>query len=178
MSARDSWCTPRWLAIALGKFDLDPCSNMFSWVDSPRFLTPDVGDNGLPPDTEPGAYLWQPPDQLDPTLHRVSQMDRVFINPPYSRGQVLRWVRHWASSNFTFLLRWDPSTRWYTELMCCTSLVWFPHRRIDFEPPPGITASSNPYPHALYFKFRPPPDVFTKLANLGRFWYPGEGGNG
>lgn len=142
-TSRDSWCTPQWLAEALGGFDLDPCSNEHShiWADRKGGLV--YGLDGLrfnPPSTE-----------------------RVFINPPYSRGQVARWVAHYKHTDFCFLLRWDPSTAWFRELMDVTNYVWFASRRINFEPPPGIASSSNPFPHALYFRSRPP----TSLEGLG-----------
>lgn len=135
MSARDSWCTPAWITNAIGKWDLDPCSNDRSNVRAlTRFSLVD-GDDGL---------------ALAAT---VEPERRVFINPPYSLGQVIRWVRAYAHTRFCFLLRFDPSTAWHCELYQHTSLVAIPHgRRVNFEPPPGVRASSSVFPHALYFR--------------------------
>lgn len=150
---RDEWCTPEWLADALGEFDLDPCSNSRSHIRARATLDGhgELGD-GL-------AYV---------PHHGL----RVFSNPPYSRGQVIKWVRRYGMTNFTFLLRWDPSTVWYDELMSVTRLTWHPNRRLQFEPPPCVKASSNPFPHALYFRNPPEKEVYDRLANLGRFFAP------
>ena len=153
MSVRDGACTPEWLANALGYFDLDPCSNERSHIRAAVALMETLGDDGLIGLT---AYDW-----------------RVFINPPYSRGQVIKWVRHYKHTDFTFLLRWDPSTRWFKELIAECEVVWFADERIEFEPPPGITFSRNPYPHALFFKRWPDDDTRNALNDLGRFYVVG-----
>lgn len=160
-SNRDDWCTPEWLARPLGLFDLDPCSNARSHIRSRFTCSLDRGENGLCEDDGDGVFGSGSFTDAYHTLNRIETNyagagHRVFINPPYSRGQVIRWVRHYKHTDFTFLLRWDPSTTWFRELMNETSYVFFPSRRINFEPPPGIRASSNPYPHALFFRHRPP----------------------
>jgi hypothetical protein len=77
---------------------------------------------------------------------------RVFVNPPYSRDQVARWVAAYRHTRFCFLVRFDPSTEWFEDLYRASSLVAVPvGRRVNFEPPPGVVASSNPYPHGLFF---------------------------
>lgn len=130
--SRDSWCTPKWLADALGPFDLDPCSNERSHIQAAVKLDGSPDKDGL---ARPAVVS-----------------ERVFINPPYSRGQVSRWVDyykgHWDS---VWLLRFDPSTAWFRELVQRVGYLFFPKDRIEFEPPPGVDASSNPFPHALYF---------------------------
>lgn len=78
-------------------------------------------------------------------------------------------MRHYRHTNFTFLLRWDPSTRWFEELWPHCWGAWFPDERLEFEPPPGVTFSSNPFPHALYLANRPPPHVHSALAACGYF---------
>lgn len=150
MTARDHWCTPKWLADALPPCDVDPCANTYSCVPTKIILV--EADNGLNP-------VW------------THTYNRPFINPPYSRGQVIKWVRTWKHTDFIFLLRWDPSTEWFSELIEQTDLVWFARQRINFTPPPGIKASSNPYPHALFFKGREEA-ALDKLANLGKFFSP------
>jgi hypothetical protein len=53
-------------------------------------------------------------------------------------------------SNTIFLLRWDPSTEWFARLHHRLMWVWHPKQRIQFDPPEGVKASSNPFPHALF----------------------------
>jgi hypothetical protein len=173
---RDSACTPKWLAELLGKFDLDPCSNPRSHVQAQKRLMLESGDDGL----------WLYDKTGEPGLIKERQIrgkgandfygiDRtaiigktcyVFINPPYARGQVIRWVKHWRHTRFCFLLRWDPSTEWFGELICHCTHVWFPARRINFEPPPGVTFSSNPFPHALYLR-DPDQEMLDRLSTAG-----------
>lgn len=158
---RDAWCTPKWLAEAMGCFDLDPCSNERSHVMARTMFNADIGDglHGAPRQAKIGESVYT----FDPGV-------RTFVNPPYSRGQVPRWVTHWIETDFTFLLRWDPSTRWFRQLLEETAVVWFPHQRIDFDPPPGMVASSNPYPHALFMASAGP--RIGALAQLGTFFIP------
>ena len=96
---KDTWCTPAWLAEAIGKWDLDPCSNSRSHVRAARRFALEDGDDGL-------AYR-ETPLSL-----------RVFVNPPYSRGQVAKWVARYGTRHFAFcfLVRLDPSTAWFRAL--------------------------------------------------------------
>ncbi len=128
---RDTWCTPKWLADALGHWEIDPCSNSRSHVQADERFDLSRGQDGL--------------NAL------VAGVYRVFINPPYSRGQVIRWVNAYKHTRFCFLLRFDPSTEWFDELMRHTAVVAVPNRRVNFEPPPGVESSSNPFPHGLFY---------------------------
>lgn len=146
---RDSWCTPRWLTDLIGQVDYDPCSNERSTV---RAHT-----------KNDGLYGYDGLKQL------AADSCKTFINPPYSRGQVARWVEAYKNTDFIFLLRWDPSTAWFAELMKVTEYVWFAERkRIAFEPPPGVKSSSNPYPHALYCRSRPNEALYSAGLVLRR----------
>lgn len=132
MSDRDSWCTPRAWAERVGAWDLDPCSNERSHIRATHTLRLDRGEDGLVADVRPGT--------------------RVFLNPPYGRGQVIQWVRRFAKTRFCFLVRLDPSTRWFAELYAASQVLLVPRgERIEFEPPPGVKASKNPYPHVLAY---------------------------
>ncbi len=142
---RGTWCTPKWLAQLMGRYDLDPCSNPRSHILCDERWMLEKGDNGLLP-------KWVHAIITDPG-HRGL---RAFINPPYSKGQVIEWVNAYCHTDFTFLLRWDPSTAWFHSLIQHTRYVWFPlGRRINFEPPPGVKASSSTMPHALYLRNEP-----------------------
>jgi hypothetical protein len=156
---RDSWCTPKWLADLIGRVDFDPCSNSRSHIRADLSIQKGDGCDGVP-DGSPRAYLWMY------VQNSISEDKCVFINPPYARGQVIRWVKHWRSTRFIFLLRWDPSTEWFAELIPHCTHVWFPGRRINFEPPPGVKASSNPFPHALYLR-NPSRGLLDRLSSAG-----------
>lgn len=170
---RDSWCTPLWLAELMGWFDLDPCNNARSHILHRFWCSLEDGGNGLVEDNGdgifgPGCFAGRCKDQFDGELQTnyAPRSWRVFINPPYARGQVKRWVRHYSHTNFVYLLRWDPSTDWFAELMKHTKYVWFPNRRINFEPPPGVKSSSNPFPHALYMAAKPDGNLLTNGYTL------------
>lgn len=151
---RGSWCTPRWLADLIGRKRLDPCGNPRSHVEADHIVSLEMGGNGLYGEGRlnygPGWYLHE-----NHVLH-ADEFTETFINPPYGRGEVSRWVRHYRHTDFTYLLRFDPSTEWFGELIPFCNFVWFPiGRRIEFEPPPGVKASKNPFPHALYLREEP-----------------------
>lgn len=129
---RDTWCTPKWITDAIGRFDLDPCSNARSTVQSELSFRLERGEDGL----EQAAW--------------VNANARVFINPPYSN--VMPWVQAYRHTRFCFLLKLDPSTKWCEALLEYTSIVLLPRRtRVEFEPPPGVEGSNNPFPHALFY---------------------------
>jgi hypothetical protein len=147
---RDTWTTPAWIADALGRFDLDPCSNERAVIHATQAFTLANGLNGL--DLAPA---------VDPEA-------RVFINPPYSRGQVIRWVKAYAHTRFCFLLRFDPSTTWFAQLYRKSGLVVVPRRRINFDPPPGTKAFPNVYPHGLFFARAS--DASEQIKRLSYAW--------
>ncbi len=135
---RDSWTTPLWLAEALGEVWLDPCSNPWSKIRSTKTFRFDCGQDALKlarfvPRNPPGV---------------------VFINPPYSRGMVLQFVRAYSHTRFCFLLRHDVSTGWFRELYAATSLLCTPWQRVNFDAPPGVphVSHNNPYPHSLFYR--------------------------
>lgn len=134
---RDAWTTPPWITDALGPVWLDPCSNEFSTVRAKMTFRLDRGQDGialarLVPRNPPGL---------------------VWINPPYSRGMVLAFVRAYRHTRFAFLVRHDTSTEWFAELYNATRYVLQPLRRVNFVPPPGLVTASghhnNPFPHSI-----------------------------
>lgn len=164
---RGTWCTPRWLAELIGPVDLDPCSNDRAHIRAGHRLCLEDGANGL---LDGASGRFRCPDGR---ILRAGVSWRTFINPPYGHGQVIRWVQHYRHTRFVFLLRWDPSTDWFSEILQACSHVWFPSRRINFEPPPGVHSSSNAYPHALYLR-DPPEDLLSRLARNG-YLFPVDG---
>lgn len=135
---RDTWVTPYALAMKLGPWDLDPCSNERSHIIAAKTFDLELrGQDGLR------------------LAKFVSRSTRAFINPPYSRGMVEQFVDAYAHTMFCFLLRFDPSTEWFRKLMLRTELVCVLNERINFEPPPGVEPHhklSNPFPHALFYR--------------------------
>lgn len=164
--SRDGACTPKWLAELIGEVALDPASNHRSHIQATIACDLASGDDGLWPDLDSWGqrlFVCEGGSRIRPVLPGYT----VFCNPPYARGQVIRWVRHYKHTRFIFLLRWDPSTKWFDELIQACDWVWFPRlQRIEFEPPPGVTFSKNPFPHALYLR-DPSPDLLRRLGGAG-----------
>lgn len=145
---RGTWCTPKALAIAVGPWDLDPFSNPRSHVAAARRCMLEDGGDGFAGGDGGGMY----------GMYRVRTRDteyaesatRVWIQPPYEL--VLDAIDHYKHTRFGALLRWAPDTKWFAHLWPLVQAVAFPRgERLEFEPPEGIEASSNPYPHALYY---------------------------
>lgn len=152
---RDTWCTPKWLAAALGSFDLDPCSNPRSHIEAIYSYQLERGEDGL---------------KLLTSKWIDGGSVRTFVNPPYSSGQVKRWVQAYAHTRFCFLLRFDPSTAWFREIYQHCGLVCVPRKRVNFDPPPGVKAFSNVYPHALFFARLE--DASEQIKRLSYAWRP------
>lgn len=150
---RDSWVTPKWIAEAVGAWDLDPATNVRSHIQALDHFMLERGQDGL-------------------ALARgVSKDARVWCNPPFSRGQVIRFVRAYGHTNFCFLLRLDPSTDWFAELEPRVGLFLVPReQRIAFDAPPGVRSSSTPFPHALFY--RRASDATAAIRALCYAWRP------
>lgn len=150
---RDSWVTPAWIAQAVGSWDLDPCTNERSHIRAKQSFILEEGNDGLA------------------LAKFVNRRTRVWCNPPYSRGQVIRWVRAYRHTSFCFLLRLDFSTDWMVELVPYVGLLLVPRdRRMNFEPPPGVASSSNPYPHGLLY--RRAEDATPEIRKICYPWRP------
>jgi hypothetical protein len=163
-TARGAWCTPKAWAERVGAFDLDPFSNPRSHIHATRSCQLETGGNGLP-DGAPGYYVTGSDERIAVT-HYAGATARVFLQPPYEL--VLEAVAHYGHTRFCALLRFDPSTQWFRRLYRLTSLVCVPRTRIDFEPPPGVKASSNPFPHALFY--RDPSDATPEVLRACIAW--------
>lgn len=132
---RDAWVTPRWIADAVGEWELDPATNERSHIRAAMTFMLDRGQDGV-------------------ALARfVGPNKRVWINPPFSRGQVIKFVRAYRHTNFCFLVRMDYSTDWFAELAPFVNYMLVPkNQRVAFDAPPGAKASSTPFPHGLLYK--------------------------
>ncbi len=132
---RDTWCTPQWITDALGEVDLDPCANERSHVQAGSTFRLDLDQDGL---------------ELAPT---VGHDWRVFLNPPYS--DVPPWIAAYGHTRFCFLLKLDPSTKWFAALLERAEIVLIPKlTRVQFEAPEGVPDNKTgavQFPHALFF---------------------------
>jgi len=142
---RGTWCTPKWLAEAVGPFHLDPFSNPRSHIDAMESCMLERQDDGLGGPVDAGQF-WTALNGFGFT----DAESRVFLQPPYSI--VLKAFAHYRHTRWVALLRFDPSTKWFRQIYREAELVCVPRRRVNFEPPPGVKASSNTIPHALYYR--------------------------
>ena len=133
----DEWCTPKWLADALGPFDLDPCGNDSSHIRAARRYT--IADDGL-------AQVWT---------------GSVFVNGPYSNP--LPWCERLRDHQGPWCALWklDPSTRWWAALMEASPTVAPFRKRLKFE---GNVAMTANFPSVLvYSAWRPPAELVPHL---------------
>lgn len=163
---RGTYCTPAKWAAAVGPWDFDPFSNPRSHIVATTSCQLERGDNGLLDPGYPGAYLIAGTgDRTEPFditsdaailaavnrgRHRATESTRVWIQPPYEI--VEQAITHYGHTRFCALLRFDPSTDWFAMLWPLTAVIAVPlDERLEFEAPPGIETSANPYPHAFYY---------------------------
>ena len=139
MAGSAEWMTPGYVVTmardVLGKIDLDPASSAFAQkvIRAERYYT--KKDDGL-------LQEWS---------------GRVWLNPPYSRGLIDRFVtKILASPNVTaslVLVNSATETHWAQELMCGATWVFFFNHRIHFMPPPGVERPDRPkYPQMLVYR--------------------------
>ena len=117
----DEWYTPKFIIDSLGKFDLDPCA-----PSVPLFKTAEVMynefDDGL-------AQVWN---------------GRVWLNPPYSRPLISKFMRRMTEHNRgTALIFSRTDTELFqTEVFGKASAVKFLKGRIRFLKPDGKEAGT------------------------------------
>lgn len=133
--ATDEWNTPPWITAlvrdVLGTIDLDPCGNKRSSpvVRATRILT--VETDGL----------------------KVPWSGRVFMNPPYTRGQLAQWsqklVSEYRTGAVTQAIALVPAytdTSWWKTF--APYPVCFLHGRVKFDGASGYPAR---FPSALIY---------------------------
>jgi len=141
---RGTYCTPKWIADIVGPWDLDPFSNPRSHIVASESCMLERGDNGLA-SGRPGTYAL-----AGCGLLQAHAETRVWIQPPYEI--VDEAITHYGHTKFCALLRFDPSTKWFARLYRIARLICVPRgRRVEFDPPPGVTVTKNSYPHALFY---------------------------
>lgn len=162
---RGAWCTPKKYAIAVGPHHLDPFSNARSHILAGVTCELERGDDGFGVgalEYRPGAFYTRTGG------YDYAGADwRVWIQPDYK--YVLEAVRHYGHTRFTALLRLDPSTEWFGELYAISEAIYVPRRdRIEFDPPPGVEPSSNPFPHGFFY--RRAEDATAEIRSLCFEW--------
>lgn len=113
--------TPKWIIDALGPFDLDPCAA------DPR-----------PFDCAATNYT-EAEDGLSRPWHGT-----VFLNPPFDRYQVGRWIDRLADhGDGIALLHARTETSWFQPIWSSASSILFLSRRIKFLDRNGIEQPAN-----------------------------------
>jgi hypothetical protein len=143
LDSTDAQCTPRELALALGRFDLDPCSNPRSHIIATRTYQLERGENGL---TLPWAGL-------------------TWVNGPYS--DPLPWCQRLRAHSEPWVSLWklDTTTAWFAVLVS-SGANWAPFRkRLKFERA-GNCGSAN-FASVLVWRDWTPSD-----AVLAMLWAP------
>ena len=120
----DNWGTPQWLFDRLdqrfGPFDLDAAAEAWS-AKCERYLSREV--DALGPDPWPGKRVW--------------------LNPPYKRELLIRFLRksieHAAAGGLVCaLLPVRTETCWWCDLVAVKAAeIHFIRGRVAFQPPPG-----------------------------------------
>ena len=139
MAGSAEWMTPGYVVsmarAVLGTIDLDPASSDFAQktVRAERYYT--KADDGL-------LQEWS---------------GRVWLNPPYSRGLIDRFVTKLLTSPQVtaslVLANSATETHWAQELMFGATWVFFFNQRIHFLPPPGVERPDRPkYPQMLVYR--------------------------
>jgi hypothetical protein len=114
-----SWVTPRWLLDALGPFDLDPCA------------------------ADPRPWSCAAENYTQRGLERAWR-GRVFLNPPFDRYEVGKWVRRLAEhGSGTALLHARTEADWFAPVWQSASGILFLADRIHFHYPDGSRARAN-----------------------------------
>jgi hypothetical protein len=114
-----NWITPRWIVEALGPFDLDPCAADPRPWDCARH---NVTANGL-----------------DVPWH-----GRVWLNPPFDRYVVSRWIQRLADHGSGIaLLHARTEAEWFLPCWRDATAILFLTRRLHFHHPDGTRAHAN-----------------------------------
>lgn len=171
---RGAWCSPPEYTAAAGVFTLDPFTNPRSTLKAHWTCQLERGDDGFGLDARdtPGSFYVNPEacshDEAPCCGYHVAGADwRVWIQPDY--GFVMEALAHYGHTRFTALLRLDTSTEWFELLWSLSEVIMVPKRdRLEFVPPPGVKASSNPFPHGIAYKRAA--DVTDAIAALCYPW--------
>lgn len=151
---RDTYCTPKALAGALGRFTLDPCSNPRSAIAADRTCALESNTDGL-------AISWAGED--------------VFVNGPFSN--LLPWAEKLGEARTkVFLCNTDHSTRWWKAAVAAGCIYRFDlGTRQQFDPPPHIRRSTNNKPQSLLCDWGAAVRIDKALVGMGQWWMVRDG---
>lgn len=139
-----TWVTPRWVFDWLGRFDLDPATfDGHPW---------------------PCATENRSSGGLDTPWH-----GRVFLNPPFTNGQIEPFVRRMAEhGDGVLVVAARVETDWFQDYVFgAARAIWFPRRRINFCRPDGTPAKAPGFPSCVAFYETPP----ASSPRPGAWWY-------
>jgi hypothetical protein len=145
----DAQCTPRDLALELGMFGIDPCSNPRSHIRALRSYQLERGEDGL-------SLPWDLGDGIPCS---------AFVNGPYSNP--LPWCERLRSHRAPWVALWKAefTTEWFRQLIA-GGAQWAPFRsRLRFEKP-GNCGTAD-FCSVLFWK-----DVELSEAVQARLWMP------
>lgn len=119
--ATDEWYTPKYVINALGEFDLDPCAPVNPLFQTAKTMY-NINDDGL-------KQEWE---------------GRVFLNPPYSRPLIERFVEKMAEHNNGIALLFNRcDNRMFHEIIFKKAEgMMFLRKRIRFLRPDGSQGDS------------------------------------
>lgn len=167
---RGKYCTSEKWAGYVGPWDLDPFTNSRSHIEAAVHCMLERGDNGFGAELAekriPGQYLARRTvgrftgllgkgevSRRGDVLAIATECTRVWIQPDYQF--VDEAIGHYGHTRFCALLRFDPRTAWWQRLVILVrrrrGMICIPRGVFNFESPPGVPASSNSFPHALYY---------------------------
>lgn len=121
VDSTDLQCTPRALALDLGRFGVDPCSNPLSHILADRTCQLERGEDGL-------ADPWT----IDGTTQ--TPLASLWCNGNYS--DPLPWCERLRAHQAPWAALWklDTTTAWWRVLVSGSGATWAPFRaRIAFE---------------------------------------------
>ena len=170
---RGSYCTPKYVADAVGPVDLDPFSNEHSHIQAAVSLSLARGEDGFG-DKAPGSFLvsMEQVERLAPGLRRdlapvgivqatnarallrATALTKTWIQPDYT--ETLLAIRHYLHTRWIALLRFDPRPEWNEIIGGAAGWIGVlsnspGHRSFEFDFPPGVDrGAGNTFPHALY----------------------------
>jgi hypothetical protein len=128
-----AWVTPRWVFDWLGRFDLDPATfENHPW--------PCAAENRVI-------------DGLSTPWH-----GRVFLNPPFTNGQIEPFVERMAlHGNGVLIVAARVETGWFQDYVFgAAQAVWFPRKRVQFCNQSGQPITRCGFPSCVAFYEKPP----------------------